>query len=71
MGCPIRGDLKYGFARPNEDSSINLHARRLEFVHPIKKEPMSVLAGLPRNQFWEQFLQLDRPLKDKDIDKLL
>ncbi len=71
MGCPIRGDVKYGYPRPNEDSNIHLHARRLEFVHPVKKEPVSIMAGVPRTQFWEQFLQLDRKLTDKDIQRLL
>jgi len=37
IGCPIKGDLKYGFARSNPDGSISLHARRLEFIHPVKK----------------------------------
>ncbi|MFY8034795.1 MAG: RluA family pseudouridine synthase [Flexibacteraceae bacterium] len=59
LGCPIKGDLKYGFPRPNPDGSINLHARRLYFEHPVKKEPIIILAGLPNNQFWEQFLNLD------------
>ena len=42
MGCPIRGDLKYGYKRPNTDKSICLHARKLHFVHPIKKEPITI-----------------------------
>ncbi len=71
MGCPIRGDLRYGFAKPNQDKSINLHARRLYFEHPVKKEPIVVRAGLPEDQFWEQFLTLeDIKVKDKDIDRL-
>jgi len=37
IGCPIKGDLKYGFARSNPDGSISLHARRLEFIHPVNK----------------------------------
>ncbi len=71
MGCPIRGDLKYGFNKPNPDGNINLHARKLHFIHPIKKEPITVFAGLPVNKFWEQYLSLDkRKIKDKDIDRL-
>ena len=58
MGCPIRGDVKYGFPKPNDDASINLHARQLSFIHPIKKEPIKVIGSLPENQFWEQFLSL-------------
>lgn len=44
MGCPIRGDLKYGAPRSNRDGSISLHARRISFVHPVKKEPVVVEA---------------------------
>jgi 23S rRNA pseudouridine1911/1915/1917 synthase len=69
MGCPIRGDVKYGFPKPNEDGSINLHSRRVYFIHPIKNEPIVVVAGLPNNQFWEEFLDLDDfDIKDKNFD---
>ncbi|WP_128545411.1 RluA family pseudouridine synthase [Larkinella soli] len=69
MGCPIRGDVKYGFPRPNQDSSINLHARRLYFVHPVKKEPLVCKAGVPNNPFWEEFLSLDtEEYRDKNLD---
>src|SRR5690606_10932181 len=44
MGCPIRGDVKYGFERPNEDGNINLHARCIEFVHPVKKQALTLYA---------------------------
>lgn len=71
MGCPIRGDLRYGFSKPNPDKSINLHARRIYFEHPVKKEPVVVRAGLPSDQFWEQFLTLEEiKIKDKDVDRL-
>lgn len=75
MGCPIRGDLKYGFSKANPDASINLHARSLDFIHPVKKEPVKVIAGVPVNDFWEQFLVLDKSSaelakKDKFMDKL-
>ena len=43
-GIPIRGDLKYGYARSNPDSSISLHARKIEFIHPVKKEPLKIIA---------------------------
>ena len=71
IGCPIRGDLKYGFGKANPDGNINLHARALDFIHPVKKEPVQVVAGLPRNDFWEQFLVLDKKLTDKKIQRLL
>lgn len=55
MGCPIVGDVKYGAEQPNSDHSICLHARRLQFVHPVKKEPVSIEAPLPKNEFWNLF----------------
>jgi 23S rRNA pseudouridine1911/1915/1917 synthase len=55
MGCPIVGDLKYGFPRPASDASIGLHARQLEFIHPVKKEPLLVLAEVPKNDLWKPF----------------
>lgn len=59
MNCPIRGDVKYGFPKANPDGNINLHARRLYFEHPVKKEPLICRAGLPNDPFWEEFLVLD------------
>ncbi len=55
IGCPIKGDVKYGFPDPNEDGSICLHARRLEFIHPVKKEPMLLEAPVPTTSFWKNF----------------
>ena len=52
MGCPIVGDVKYGYGIPNTDASICLHARQLSFIHPVKKEPISILADLPAKEFW-------------------
>lgn len=60
MGCPIRGDVKYGYPKGNADGSINLHARRLFFEHPVKKEPIICKAGVPNDPFWEEFLTLDK-----------
>ncbi len=60
MGCPIRGDIKYGAARANSDGSINLHARRIYFMHPVKNEPLVCKAAVPENPFWEEFLTLDK-----------
>jgi 23S rRNA pseudouridine1911/1915/1917 synthase len=57
MNCPIKGDVKYGYPEPNEDASICLHARRLSFVHPVKKEKVSFEAPLPPQGFWKYFLK--------------
>jgi 23S rRNA pseudouridine1911/1915/1917 synthase len=59
MNCPIRGDVKYGYPVGNRDNNINLHARRLFFEHPVKKEPIICRAGVPNDPFWEEFLSLD------------
>ena len=52
MGCPIKGDLKYGFPRYNPDGSICLHARRVRFVHPVSKELIDVVAPVPSDNLW-------------------
>ncbi len=53
IGCPIRGDLKYGFARSNPDQSISLHARRLELVHPVAQTPLVLVAPPPQDRLWQ------------------
>jgi 23S rRNA pseudouridine1911/1915/1917 synthase len=55
IGCPIVGDLKYGYSSPNEDASICLHARQLKFIHPVKKEPVTISAQLPNGKSWKLF----------------
>jgi 23S rRNA pseudouridine1911/1915/1917 synthase len=56
LGCPIKGDLKYGFPRSNPDGSISLHARKVEFIHPVKKIPMIIEAEPPEDKLWYFFL---------------
>jgi 23S rRNA pseudouridine1911/1915/1917 synthase len=56
IGCPVKGDLKYGFARSNEDGGISLFARRLEFIHPVKKEPVTIIAHFPEGDIWSAFM---------------
>ncbi|MGM0376084.1 MAG: RluA family pseudouridine synthase [Bacteroidota bacterium] len=56
IGCPIKGDLKYGFPRSNPNGGISLHARRIEFVHPVKQEPVVVEAPVPKDDnLWREF----------------
>ena len=55
IGCPIVGDVKYGFNHPNNDGSIHLHCRSLEFIHPVKKDRVYFEAELPDNRLWNQF----------------
>ena len=52
IGCPIKGDLKYGFSRSNPDGSICLHARRVQFEHPVSHLPIDVVAPVPDNALW-------------------
>ena len=56
IGSPIKGDVKYGFKRLNKDGGmIHLHARYLEFDHPIKKEPVKIIAPTPPDKLWDVF----------------
>lgn len=57
IGSPIKGDLKYGSPRSNKDASIHLHARKIEFLHPVKKEPLIVVAEPPPDSLWGYFVQ--------------
>lgn len=53
MGCPIKGDLKYGADRSNKDASIHLHARKIEFIHPVRKEKICIIAPPPKDPVWD------------------
>lgn len=57
MGCPIKGDLKYGSPRSNPDDSISLMSRRVEFVHPVSKETIAVEAPVPDDRLWQALAQ--------------
>lgn len=60
IGCPIKGDLKYGYPRSNEDGSISLFAHKLEFEHPVRKEKVSITAHLPEGDIWDLFIDAYR-----------
>ena len=55
IGCPIKGDLKYGAQRSNPDGSISLHARYIEFIHPVSKVLIAITAPLPNDRLWQSF----------------
>ena len=57
IGLPIKGDLKYGAKRSNLDGGISLHARKIEFVHPVSKLPMSIIAPVPEDTLWKALEQ--------------
>ena len=54
IGCPVKGDLKYGAKRSNPDGGICLHARRIAFVHPVSKQAISITAPTPDDSLWQQ-----------------
>ena len=60
IGCPIKGDLKYGAERSNPDGSISLHARTISFIHPVSKEKIEVTAPLPDENLWSAFEALNK-----------
>lgn len=53
IGCPIKGDLKYGSDRSNPDGGISLHARRISFTHPVSKLPIDIVANPPKDNLWK------------------
>ncbi len=53
IGCPIKGDLKYGASRSNPNGGIHLHARSLEILHPVTKEPLKWIAPTPKDALWD------------------
>ncbi len=60
IGCPVKGDLKYGFERSNKDGSIHLHAREISFDHPVEgKNPVNIVAPVPKNDnLWNYFEEI-------------
>jgi 23S rRNA pseudouridine1911/1915/1917 synthase len=55
IGCPIKGDMKYGFPRSNDDGGISLISKKIMFTHPVKKEEIIIEAPLPVNDIWSSF----------------
>lgn len=56
IGCPIKGDLKYGYPRSNSDGSIHLHARKLSFIHPVNLNTVNIVAQTPEDPVWDFFI---------------
>ncbi|MDR3193960.1 MAG: RluA family pseudouridine synthase [Tannerella sp.] len=57
IGCPIKGDLKYGSERSNPDGGISLHARSISFIHPVSRQPVTVDAALPEDNLWKSLTE--------------
>jgi 23S rRNA pseudouridine1911/1915/1917 synthase len=53
IGCPVKGDLKYGYPRANKDGSISLHARSVSFIHPFERKPVVITAPVPEDHLWQ------------------
>lgn len=56
IGCPVKGDLKYGARRSNPDGGICLHARRIEFIHPVSKQEICITAPVPDDALWRALI---------------
>ncbi|MCK9204442.1 MAG: RluA family pseudouridine synthase [Bacteroidales bacterium] len=61
IGCPVKGDLKYGSARSNPGGFIHLHARQIRFIHPVRKELLTVIAPVPDDSLWNFFQSRQTP----------
>lgn len=61
LGCHIKGDLKYGAARSNEDGGIHLHARSLSFLHPVRQKQLTIVAPPPRDPIWDYLVSVVCP----------
>lgn len=57
IGCPIKGDLKYGAERSNPDGGISLHARHIKFIHPVSKKEIDITAPVPEENLWKKITQ--------------
>jgi len=64
----IKGDLKYGFPRSNKNKGIHLHARKVEFIHPVRKTPMTIVADPPDDVIWNEFLRLFKAGKFSPVE---
>ena len=67
MGCPIKGDLKYGAKRSNPDGSISLMARRIEFTHPVSQKTICVESPVPQNSLWNKILSTGNSRKETTL----
>ena len=68
IGCPIKGDLKYGAKRSNPYGGISLHARHIHFIHPVSQKTIDVTAPVPDNTLWKAFEQtISHEIKNKEL----
>ncbi|MDE0918218.1 MAG: RNA pseudouridine synthase, partial [Flavobacteriales bacterium] len=62
---PIKGDVKYGAKNTNDNASVHLHARRIDFIHPVKHEAVTIIAPPQDDTIWDEFVRLDLKLNRK------
>lgn len=67
IGCPIKGDLKYGAKRSNPDGSISLLARKIEFIHPVSKKQITLIAPVPNDNLWHALTPTDDKTDEKPL----
>lgn len=60
LGSPIKGDIKYGSRRTNDNASIHLHARQIDFIHPVRREAMTILAPPPADVLWDEWVRQEQ-----------
>lgn len=60
LGAPIKGDIKYGARRTNDNASIHLHARQIDFIHPVRREAMTIIAPPPADVLWDEWVRLEQ-----------
>ena len=65
MGCPIKGDLKYGFDRSNKDGGISLHARSAEFIHPVSKENVRIIIDIDKDLIYVESFRMEKTFHSK------
>uniref|UniRef100_UPI0032170AA1 RluA family pseudouridine synthase n=1 Tax=uncultured Draconibacterium sp. TaxID=1573823 RepID=UPI0032170AA1 len=68
LGLHIKGDLKYGAARSNKNKGIHLHARRVEMIHPVRKEPLIICADPPKDPVWDEFMKIFKAGKFSPVE---
>ena len=67
IGCPVKGDLKYGFPRSNPDGGISLHSRKAKFIHPVSKQEIEIVAPVPDDKLWKAFENCIYSHKDSEV----
>lgn len=65
----IKGDLKYGFPRSNKNKGIHLHARKVELIHPVRKEPFTIVADPPKDAVWDEFMSIFEAGRFSPVDR--